>query len=78
MEEQEPEIRMVESVKAQGKKPFEGWMIEFEALPGGHNERNRRPSSSDDSKRGLFHRVWPLPRMGELTRHGFEQNCEHS
>ncbi|KAG0658364.1 hypothetical protein C6P46_005820 [Rhodotorula mucilaginosa] len=51
MEEQEPEIRLVEHVKAQGKKPFEGWMIEFEALPDGHNERNRRPSSSDDKLR---------------------------
>lgn len=60
-EEQEQEIRMVELVKAQGKKPFEGWMIEFEALPEGHNSRNRRPSASDDSKMGLFHRVLPLP-----------------
>ena len=63
-EEQEQEFRMVELVKAQGKKPFEGWMIEFEALPEGHNSRNRRPSASDDSKKGPFHRVLPLPQDG--------------
>lgn len=68
VEEQEQEIRMVELVKAQGKKPFEGWMLEFEALPEGHNSRNRRPSASDDSEMGLSPpSLAPLSRKEELT-----------
>lgn len=66
---------MVEWVKAQGKKPFEGWMIEFEALPEGHySSRDRRPSATDDST--IFHRVLPLDGLAD--RRGFKQNCERS
>lgn len=57
---------MVEWVKAQGKKPFEGWMIEFEALPEGHySSRDRRPSATDDKLRAQLNDF--LLRVLEFT-----------
>ncbi|GAA5975426.1 hypothetical protein JCM10908_005159 [Rhodotorula pacifica] len=54
-EEQEQEIRLVEALKAQGRKPFEGWVIEFEVVSELPNSRGRRPSGGDDKLRAQLH-----------------------
>ncbi|GAA5869537.1 hypothetical protein JCM3774_005476 [Rhodotorula dairenensis] len=55
-EEQEQEIRMVDFLSAQGKTPFEGWVIDFEALfSEGPDSRTRRPSAGDDKLRAQLH-----------------------
>ncbi|POY76884.1 hypothetical protein BMF94_0136, partial [Rhodotorula taiwanensis] len=50
--EQDAEIRMLDSLRDQGRKPFEGWMIEFEVLPEPVGVRGtQRPNGRDEKLR---------------------------
>lgn len=65
---------MLDSLQEQGRKPFEGWVIEFELLPEQVGARTHRPNGGDESESasgGVFISTSP-------TNDGFLQNCAPS
>ncbi|BGP14839.1 hypothetical protein JCM10213v2_002794 [Rhodosporidiobolus nylandii] len=51
LEGQEEELKLLETLQADGKSPFEGWCIEFEVLKDGSGTRGRGPGEAEERLR---------------------------